>query len=143
MTWDALNTKWNEWILAYGPDNQSRFMEWLGMEEPDWRKMMLTLVTILVVLVTIISILLMLRYRPPPKDKAAQLYRKFTESTGVDPEQGETPLSYALRLGTERSEVSAHASQVTSLYLDARYGPPEISTIHKLNSAVREFIRRA
>ena len=143
MTWDALNTKWNEWILAYGPDNQSRFMEWLGMEEPDWRKMMLTLVTILVVLVTIISILLMLRYRPPPKDKAAQLYRKFTESTGVDPEQGETPLSYASRLGTERSEVSAHASQVTSLYLDARYGPPEITTIHKLNSAVREFIRRA
>ena len=143
MTWDALNTKWNEWILAYGPDNQSRFMEWLGMEEPDWRKMMLTLVTILVVLVTIISILLMLRYRPPPKDKAAQLYRKFTESTGVDPEQGETPLSYASRLGTEKSEVSAHASQVTSLYLDARYGPPEITTIHKLNSAVREFIRRA
>ena len=143
MTWDALNTKWNEWILAYGPDNQSRFMEWLGMEEPDWRKMMLTLVTILVVLVTIISILLMLRYRPPPKDKAAQLYRKFTESTGVDPEQGETPLSYASRLGTERSEVSAHASQVTSLYLDARYGPPEITTIRKLNSAVREFIKRA
>ena len=142
MTWDALNTKWNEWILAYGPDNQNRFMEWLGMEEPDWRKMMLTLVTILVVLVTMISILLMLRYRPPPKDKAARLYRKFTESTGVDPEQGETPLSYALRLGAERSEVSAHASQVTSLYLDARYGPPEITTIHKLNSAVREFIRR-
>ena len=80
MTWDALNTKWNEWILAYGPDNQSRFMEWLGMEEPDWRKMMLTLVTILIVLVAIISVLLMLRYRPPPKDKAAQLYRKFTES---------------------------------------------------------------
>ncbi len=143
MTWDALNTKWNEWILAYGPDNQNRFMEWLGMEEPDWRKMILTLVTILVVLVTIISMLLMLRYRPPPKDKAAQLYRKFTESTGVDPDQGETPLSYALRLGTERSEVSAHASQVTSLYLDARYGPPEITSIHKLNSAVREFIRRA
>lgn len=143
MTWDALNTKWNEWILAYGPDNQSRFMEWLGMEEPDWRKMMLTLVTILIVLVAIISVLLMLRYRPPAKDKAAQLYRKFTESTGVDPEQGETPLSYALRLGAERSEVSAHACQVTSLYLDARYGPPEITTIHKLNSAVREFIRRA
>jgi transglutaminase-like putative cysteine protease len=29
LTWDALNAKWNEWILGYGPENQGRFMEWL------------------------------------------------------------------------------------------------------------------
>jgi len=29
MTWDALNAKWNEWVLGYGPDTQNKFMEWL------------------------------------------------------------------------------------------------------------------
>ena len=39
-----INEKWNAWILAYGPDNQESFMEWLGMDEPNLRKMLLTLV---------------------------------------------------------------------------------------------------
>jgi hypothetical protein len=141
MTWDALNAQWNEWILAYGPDNQGRFMEWLGMDEPDWRKMMLTLVTVLVALVTIISVLLMLRYRPPPKDEAARLYRKFTKATGIEPEQGETPLSYARRLGMDKSESSGPVHKITSLYLDARYGPPEIVPIRALHSAVTQFVK--
>ncbi len=142
MTWDAMNAKWNEWILAYGPDNQGRFMEWLGMDEPDWRKMMLTLVTIVVALVGIISVLLMLRYRPPPKDHAARLYQKFTRAAGIEPEQGETPLTYALRLGDEKSEISGFANEITSLYLDARYGPSATLPMQQLRSAVTQFVQR-
>ena len=37
LTWDAINAKWNDWVLGYGPENQGKFMEWLGMEDPDWR----------------------------------------------------------------------------------------------------------
>ncbi|NND46710.1 MAG: DUF3488 domain-containing transglutaminase family protein, partial [Woeseiaceae bacterium] len=46
LTVDAINARWNDWILGYGPDTQSRFMQWLGMRDPDWRKMMLTLVAV-------------------------------------------------------------------------------------------------
>ena len=35
LTWDALNANWNDWILGYGPENQGKFMEWLGMEDPN------------------------------------------------------------------------------------------------------------
>jgi transglutaminase-like putative cysteine protease len=143
MTWDAMNTKWNEWILAYGPDNQSKFMQWLGMEDPDWRKMMLTLVAIIILLIAIISVLLILRYRPPPKDEAARLYRKFTTATGIDPEMGETPLSYHARLAGAHSELADRANGITSLYLDARYGPPEPASIKALQSAVSNFPRQS
>lgn len=138
MTWDALNAKWNEWILAYGPDNQGRFMEWLGMEEPDWRKMMLSLVTILIILVAIISTLIMMRYRPPPRDEAARLYRKFTKAAGVTPEKGETPLKLMARIAAERDDASL-AEEITTMYLDTRYGPPELVAIARLQSAVRQF----
>lgn len=142
MTWDALNTKWNEWILAYGPDNQGKFMEWLGMEDPDWRKMMLSLVAVVVLLIAIISVLLVMRYRPPPKDEAARLYRKFTRAAGIDPAMGETPFSYSARLTRERSELTDKADGITSLYLDARYGPPELASVNALQTAVSEFSRQ-
>jgi transglutaminase-like putative cysteine protease len=141
MTWDALNTKWNEWVLAYGPDQQGNFMQWLGMDEPDWQKMVLTLIVILIVLISIISALIMLRYRPPPKDEAAIAYRRFTKAAGVSPDTGETPLMLASRISRENEALAKDASDITALYLDVRYGPPELVGIARLQSAVADFRR--
>jgi len=143
LTWDAMNANWNEWILGYGPDNQGRFMQWLGMDDPDWRQMMLTLIGIVIILITMISVLLMIRYRPPRKDQAAILYQKFTQKAGVALQRGETPLAYANRLSQQRIDISRDAEQITDRYLDARYGPPDLSAIEKLQTAIRQFVRRA
>jgi transglutaminase-like putative cysteine protease len=142
LTLDALNAKWNDWILGYGPDNQGKFMEWLGMQNPDWRKMMLTLIALVVALVAIMSALLMLRYRPPRKDAAARLYQKFTRKTGVAPTRGETPLAYSLRLAGNNTVPFAAAESITEQYLAARYGPPDAMAIDRLRASVAEFSRR-
>jgi len=142
LTLDALNAKWNDWVLGYGPENQGKFMEWLGMEDPDWRKMMLTLIAIVIGLVGIISVLLMLRYRPPRKDAAAILYRKFTNKTGVQPARGETPLTYALRLSGAQAGMTSDAEVITVQYLAARYGPPDSTAIDTLRASVYDFSRR-
>ncbi len=111
------------------------------MEDPDWQKMMLTLVAILAILIGIISVLLVLRYRPPPKDHAARLYGKFTSATGIEPMLGETPLTYSKRLSGEHSADQEAAEEITDLYLQARYGPPELVRISALQAAVTEFSR--
>jgi transglutaminase-like putative cysteine protease len=142
LTLDALNAKWNEWVLGYGPENQSKFMEWLGIDDPDWRNMMLTLIAIVVALIAIISGNLTLRYRPPRKDAAAILYQKFTEKTGVEPSQGETPLSYAVRISDARTDIADAANSITAHYLDVRYGPPDLVAIETLKNSVYEFSRK-
>ena len=142
LTWDAINAKWNDWVLGYGPENQGKFMEWLGMEDPDWRQMMLTLVASVVILIGVISVLLMLRYRPPPKDAASILYQKFTKKVGIPPSRGETPLSYAVRLAREQAGLAGHADSITAQYLDARYGPRDLLALEKLKVSVSEFSRR-
>ena len=142
LTWDALNANWNDWILGYGPENQGKFMEWLGMEDPDWRQMMLTLIAIVIGLIAIITLLLMLRYRPPRKDAAAILYQKFTGKTGVTPARGETPLSYAQRLAGEQAGMADDAEFITANYLAARYGPPDLSALERLKASVYEFSSR-
>ena len=38
LSLDALNAKWNDWVLGYGPDKQNEFMQMLGMDDPSWRK---------------------------------------------------------------------------------------------------------
>ena len=143
LTWDAINAKWNDWVLGYGPENQGKFMEWLGMEDPDWRKLMLTRVDSVVILIGVISFLLMLRYRPPPKDAASIQYQKFTKKVGIPPSRGETPLSYAVRLAREQAGLAGHADSITAQYLDARYGPRDLLALEKLKDSVSEFSRRS
>jgi len=136
LTWDAMNAKWNDWVLGYGPEKQDRFMEWLGMDDPDWRKMMLTLVALVVGLILIISVLLSLRYRPPTRDRAAVLYERFVKKAGVAPQTGETATVFAVRAEIE-SKIPAEAIQaVTTTYLDARYGSGGLAAMQRLESAV-------
>ena len=139
LTWDALNAKWNGWILGYGPQNQSRFMEWLGMDEPDWRKMLLTMLALLLALIVAISFLLIRRYRPPKKDPPALLYRSFVRRVSVTPECGETPQAYAKRLGVLGAAPGGEAEAITTRYLAARYGAPDTAALAALQKAVRRF----
>ncbi len=136
LTYDAMNAKWNEWVLGYGPENQNRFMEWLGMDDPDWQQMLLTLIGTVVLLIVAISMLLMLRYRPPPRDRAAILYRQFTKKAGVEPLIGETPARYAARAGSESGFAAETVDTVTRLYLEARYGPADPATLQALKVSV-------
>jgi hypothetical protein len=139
LTWDALNAKWNGWILGYGPEAQGAFMEWLGMDSPGWREMVLTLLVLVLALIGGISFLLVRRYRPPKKDEAALMYRRFVRKAGVRPDLGETPHAYAVRLAHANVAPADAANAITEQYLDARYGPPDARSLAALQRAVRGF----
>lgn len=136
LAWDAANAKWNDWILGYGPENQERFMDWLGMEDPDWQKMLLTLVALVTGITMLISLALMLRYRPPRKDRAAILYDRFVRKSGLAPAVGETPWSFARRVHRDGNLPPDSVCDITDTYLDVRYGPPDPELLERLRSAI-------
>jgi transglutaminase-like putative cysteine protease len=139
LTWDAFNARWNDWVLGYGPENQNLFMRWLGMQEPTWRKMMLILTAVLAVMLAALSVLLLRRYRPPKKDPAARLWRKFVRETGLSPELGESPRDYAWRVASAGVAPLHEVEVVTHRYLEARYGPANPRELEALQSAVEDF----
>ncbi|MDH4056058.1 MAG: DUF3488 and transglutaminase-like domain-containing protein, partial [Gammaproteobacteria bacterium] len=143
MTWDVLNAKWNEWVLGYGPDTQKGFMEWLGMSDPSWRKMLLTLVISVVSLILVISGLMMLRCRAPAKDRASVLYDRFVKKAGLERRTGETALEYARRAKSHGTIPESTVSSVTVAYLDARYGPDDDGALGRLKHAVAAIRVRA
>ncbi len=136
LTWDALNATWNDWILGYGPDKQNSFMEWLGMHEPTWRKMMLTLIGLVIGLIMLISLVLMFRYAPPRKDEAARLYETFVKKTGLELQIGETARVFALRVCDAGVFPPTTVDAVTDAYLDARYGAGGEKARARLRAAV-------
>ena len=136
MVYDMINAKWDEWVLGYGPENQDRLMNLLGMNNPDWRKMMLTLIAVVVAIVLFVSYLLYLKYRPPRPDKAALLYRRFVTRSGVEPTVGETPIAWLDRAAGNANIPDDKLVTVTSAYLDARYGPAGDVALQRLESEV-------
>ncbi|MDZ7770699.1 MAG: transglutaminase domain-containing protein [Woeseiaceae bacterium] len=139
LSWDALNARWNEWVLGYGPDNQNRFMQWLGMEQPDWRKMLLTLLALIMLMIAAISVLLFRRYRPPQPDAASALYRRFTKKAGLMPARGETPVAFAARLSGNGGVAATSVDDITNTYLAARYGPSPHDALERLRTLVDAF----
>ncbi len=136
LSWDALNAGWNEWILGYGPDKQESLMERFGMDDPSWRKMMLTLIAIVVGLTLLISLVLMLRYRPPRRDRAAILYQRFVNKSGVEPRIGEDPIAFAQRAAGQSQLGRPAIDDITEDYLEARYGPMADQALARLEQSV-------
>jgi transglutaminase-like putative cysteine protease len=143
LSWDAVNAKWNDWILGYGPENQKRFLEWLGMSKPDLQKMLFTLLAFMTAGTILISTILIRRNRPPRPDPAAVLYRQFTRRAGLPLRRGETPYDYARRLHQQSSLQPDSIDTVTSLYLAARYSTPDDRNLQALRSAVSDLRKSA
>ena len=143
MTWDALDAKWNEFVLGYGPDKQRDLMSLLGMVDPSWTKMGLTMVTIVIALVLAISGLLFLRYRPPPPDPAVRLYRAFVKNSGLEQKTGETPYEFARRAIQDGKLSPDGVRDVTVAYMDCRYGPNGDGEFERLRAAVSSTPPRA
>lgn len=139
LVWDMVNEKWNAWILAYGPDKQESFLEWLGMDEPDLRKMLLALVALIAIMLAGVTGLLALRYRPPRRDAPHRLYRSFVRRTGIKSRRGEPPLEFLSRLASSRPELTDEANDITRAYLEARYGPPASRDVDELRRLLRTF----
>jgi hypothetical protein len=83
-----------------------------------------------------ISILLMLRYRPPPPDRAARLYARFVAQCGLEPRTGETPTLFADRAMKDSFLPADAVRSITDTYLDARYGPPDPALLSRLESQI-------
>ena len=120
-SWDALNAKWNDWVLGYGPEKQNRFLQLLGMDDPQWRSMLLTLIALVIAALIGIGVLMSLRNRPPKPDEAALVYRRFVRRSGLEPGTGETPLAFARRVTDNGTLTEQQVRTITDAYLAARY----------------------
>jgi transglutaminase-like putative cysteine protease len=121
--WEAIDNRWNQWVLAYGPELQKQFLAKLGMSSPNWQSMAIWLFA------SISSVLLILTawvlFRWERKDPVIQIYQRFcnkASKVGVTRSDNEGPIDFSHRLKQKWPEHAEQIDGITELYITLRYG---------------------
>ena len=91
-------------------------------------------------LILLVSAILALRYRPPPRDRAAILYQRFVDKTGLEPDIGESPDAFANRVSVDCEIAVDTIHDITDSYLEARYGDVDPAALQRLEAQVTAII---
>ena len=121
--WEALNSAWELWVVSYGPERQLDLLKKLGMQQPDWQKMIYWL-AMGIALVFIWIAWTTLRLKAAPQDKAQRSYQEFCNKlarTGITRLPHEGPQEFALRAEQALPQYQQQIATITRLYLHLRY----------------------
>jgi len=139
---DALNNKWNQWVLSYGPQRQAELLGWLGRGGIAWQSVAALLLAALGGILTWIVVQLLKRQRRP-HDPAVLAYQRLCRKLarrGLDRPAHEGPGAFAARIAAQRPDLAGQAQAIIKLYIALRYGTyrsPE--ALDQLRRAVRRF----
>ena len=139
---DALNNKWNQWVLSYGPDRQAELLDWLSLGKLGWRVTAILLLAASGGLLVWIVVQL-LKSERQSRDLLALAYQKFCrklERRGLPRLAFEGPGTFAARITARRPDLALQVNAITKLYIALRYGRNHPSyALEQLCRAVRQF----
>lgn len=140
-TADAVNNRWNEWILAYGGQQQKQFLRNLGLGELSATSIGLTLVGSVLALLMLMAAWMFWRHRP--KDPVVAAYDRYCRRLarrGVVRAAAEGPWDFYHRLAAARPEDAGQAKFITVLYTTLRYQPGrDPQHLQQLQRSVNRF----
>jgi len=119
---DAVSNGWNEWILAYGGDQQKQFLQRLGLGQLSATGIGLVLVGSMVALLLLVAGWMF--WRRSPADPVVVLYERYCgrlAKRGLVRGAAEGPLDFCRRVATVRPADAGQAKLITSLYVALRY----------------------
>jgi hypothetical protein len=131
LMWDAVNNFWNNRIVEYDELKQRSVMEWLGVENADWRDLGIAFGIALATFFAALTAYLAWQFRPRSRDSALVTYEALCRKLGRvttprSPYEG--PNDYLHRVAAEKPALAAELRELRSVYVDLRYGPMQMPT---------------
>ncbi len=120
---DAINNRWNQLVLGYGPNQQREFLQNLGLDITNWRKLAWVFLLLVGGLFLIISAFVLIP-RHKQIDPVVKYYRRFCRKLakrGLPKAENETAHAFAQRVKTSRPDLSDKIDRITQLYNHLRY----------------------
>ncbi len=141
--WDAVNSRWNQWVIGFNQDRQRNFLELFGLFDTNWWDLGVRLMIGVFLAGAIVSVFLLLKIYRLRKEPAVAAYDNFCAKlakVGVVRAPHEGPVDFLMRLERERSDLAPTAKQVVEAYVAIRYSPANgPSALAKFVSLVRRF----
>lgn len=140
--WWAVSNTWNQWILGYDPQRQREFLESLGMQAPDWRKMTAMLAVLCGGVLLALSGWLL--WRRPRLDPAQRQWQRVSRRLArrdrrLARQPWEGPQDYARRIAALAPAYAAELDAIARLYATLRYGAATSATLDELRRRVAAF----
>ena len=136
--WDALNIRWDAWVLAYGPQAQETLLARFGLR--SWPAMLGGMVAS--VALTLLLFVLVLR-RQRRGDPLAELHTRFRAKLarrGIAAAPAEGPLAFAGRARAQIPQAAEPIDHITRLYIGMRYGKDHSpQSFRRLRRAIADF----
>lgn len=143
LGWDAVNYRWNDWVLGYGPDKQRQTLTRLGFTSVDTGRLLLWMTLIAGTMGALLG-LWVNRNRPrknpdPVAASFAQITKRLT-GAGYPPRPGEGPRDYLARCAIAEPAWCEALQTLAQSYLALRYGPtPSAAMTAQFRQAARRF----
>ncbi len=137
---DAINNRWNQWVLGYNNKRQNRFLMQMGFRDLDWREMTLWLVMMSVLVLAAVAFYLFKAARSRT-DEARRLYDNFCGKLalcGIPRLDSEGPQDFARRSGNQRHDLVEQINEITKLYIACRYQDKK-ALLDSLRQQIRSF----
>jgi hypothetical protein len=139
--WEALANKWNQLVLGYNPERQREFLTRVGMREPSWENMALTLFWGVAGLIALLAAWLLRRMRT--LDPVQRLWLRFCArlaKKGSLRAAHEGPADFVARSASRHPGEAERIRAIGARYIALRYGiPSDPRLLSELRALVREF----
>lgn len=121
--WDAVNNRWNQWILGYNNKRQKAFFAAIGIPEITWQGLSQLLFGILTVLTALLAYIVFSN-QSKQQSEIQNYYRKFLKKMnkqGLVKALSEGANDFSNRAIIQAPEYKENVEQITFLYQQLRY----------------------
>lgn len=138
--WDAADSRWNEWVLGYGPEFQKQFLRRFGLQ--NFMHFTYAMMALLAIFIAIFSFFM---FKPPKATKlsdAQKLYRKFCKRMarkGHAREQHETATDYIVRLSHYYPERTSQFKSIAESYNRLQYQGMSPALYQQLKTQINDM----
>ena len=143
FAWQVVNSQWDQWVVGYNMDRQRQFFSQMGFPSVDWRTLGFWLLVATFAVGGAVTIGLLVRDRPQRREPSLIAWDRFCAklaTAGLERAPHEGPLDFLLRVRDARPELAAEVEDITSRYVQARYGSgASRDELRELLRRVRDF----
>jgi transglutaminase-like putative cysteine protease len=143
FTWDAMANFWNQWVLGYTPERQTKLLGDVGLRTPSWQTLAILLMCVAGAVVGMLALLVLRQLLLARPDPVVRLWRAFCRKLarrGTQRHPGEGPRDFARRAAAEQPALETTIGAIVELYICLRYagqgGAAETRRLRQLVSSL-------
>jgi transglutaminase-like putative cysteine protease len=121
--WDAVNNRWNQWVVGFNDEKQRDFMAWLGLEKAG-SYALVVLLSLASALFIVFASLILMRPRRQKQTQVQRVYARFCKKMakrGLPRENNEGAMDFALRVAQKFPSLKPAVFAIAEDYYQVRY----------------------